>query len=379
MEMVTTQWTPGRGWLEPLPAWDGPQTLVIIFAGRGLQCALAPLSDITDIYPSSCITGCSTAGEILDDTVSDQTATVAVVRFASTNVRVVSESVTSPTDSYDAGVAVGARLCGMMPELTAAFVLSDGLVVNGSALVAGLSDGTLGKVMITGGLAGDGNHFERSWVIANGEPLTGHVTAVGLSGSKLVLGHGSQGGWDRFGPERLVTRSAGNVLLELDRQPALALYKKYLGERADGLPATALLFPLAIRPAAPGQRPVVRTVLAVDEAANSMTFAGDVPEGATVQLMSANLERLVDGAQDATVSAIADVAQPVLAIAISCVGRRLVLGARCEDELEAAYAVLPGRSRMVGFYSYGEIDAGIDGSCELQNQTMTVTTICESL
>jgi hypothetical protein len=374
MEAVTTQWVAGRGWLRPLPAWDGPRTLVIVFAGRALLCDPAPLREIADAYCNSYITGCSTAGEILDETVSDETVTVAVVRFQSTEIRVVSEPVASPHDSYEVGTRIGARLRELMPDLTATFVLSDGLVVNGGALVAGLADGTSGEVTITGGLAGDGSHFERSWVIVDGRPVTAHVTAVGLSGDNLGVGHGSQGGWDRFGPERQVTRSAGNVLLELDRQPALALYKKYLGERAEGLPATALLFP-----AAAGQRPVVRTILAVDEAAQSMTFAGDVPEGAIVQLMSANLERLIDGAQDAMANAVTDAVAPVLALAISCVGRRLVLGARCEDELEAAYSVLPEHSGMVGFYSYGEIDAGDRaGSCELQNQTMTVTTLWET-
>ena len=73
------------------------------------------------------------------------------------------------------------------------------------------------------------------------------MVAVGLYGEHVKLGHGSKGGWDTFGPERIVTKSDGNVLYELDDKPALALYKEYLGDRAAGLPGSALLFPLALR------------------------------------------------------------------------------------------------------------------------------------
>src|SRR5438876_246695 len=74
-----------------------------------------------------------------------------------------------------------------------------------------------------------------------------HDDAIGFYGDNVRVTHGSKGGWDIFGPERRVTKSSGNVLYELDGKPALKLYKDYLGERAKGLPATALLFPLAVR------------------------------------------------------------------------------------------------------------------------------------
>jgi hypothetical protein len=121
------------------------------------------------------------------------------------------------------------------------------LGVNGSRLAEGLATGTGGSAVITGGLAGDGSRFERTWVLVDGHPQVSHVTAIGLYGTALEVGYGSDGGWTVLGPERVITRSEGNVLLELDGHPALELYKSYLGERAVGLPATALLFPLAVR------------------------------------------------------------------------------------------------------------------------------------
>jgi len=247
-------------------------------------------------------------------------------------------------------------------------------------VAAGLVEGTGGRLPISGGLAADDDRFERTWVLADGKLVEGHLTAVALSGPTLRVGYGSRGGWETFGPVRRITRSAGNVLLELDGEPALDLYERYLGERAAGLPGTALLFPLALRtPDAPG-REVVRTILAVDPVARTMTFAGDVPEGSSAQLMTGTLDGLVTGAGQAAGAAVGgpDGDVPLLALAVSCVGRRLVLGRRTEDELEAVAGRLPVGSELVGFYSYGEISPADAGRCDLHNQTMTITTLAES-
>jgi hypothetical protein len=124
---------------------------------------------------------------------------------------------------------------------------------------------------------------------------------------------------------------------------------------------------------------LVRTVLAVDEADQSMTFAGDIPEGWRAQLMRSNADRLVDGAAAAASMCGAGLSGdgPMLSIAISCVGRRLVLGERTEEEIEATLDALPDGSELVGFYSYGEIAPAVGGAADLHNQTMTLTTIGE--
>ena len=233
---------------------------------------------------------------------------------------------------------------------------------------------------VTGGLAGDDARFQETFVMLDDAPRPGAIVGLGFYGDRLKVGIGSLGGWGPFGPDRVVTRSVGNVLYELDSQPALELYKRYLGEHAAGLPATGLLFPLGLRVEGSENR-LVRTILAVDDAERSMTFAGDVPEGATVQLMRANYERLVDGAAGAariSYEAIGS-SSPDLAVLISCVGRKLVLKQMIEEEVEGVRDVLGEQTRLTGFYSNGEIAPfGPTGNCELHNQTMTITTFSES-
>jgi len=205
------------------------------------------------------------------------------------------------------------------------------------------------------------------------------IVAIGFYGDSLQVGYGSRGGWDSFGPDRLVTRSKANILYELDGQSALELYKKYLGEQAKGLPATGLLFPLSISLNGGGKR-LVRTILSVSENDGSMTFAGDVPEGNYARLMKANFERLVDGAAESARQAQAlGSPDPDLAILVSCVGRKLVLKQRIDEEIESVQDALGPGAALTGFYSYGEIcPVGPDEKQpELHNQTMTVTTFSE--
>ncbi len=357
----------------PDAAMDTDQSLIVVFGASRID-VTAPIQALRARFPRSTIVGCSTAGEIHQTRVHDESIAALMIQLERSRLRTATAPLDGSGSSYEAGASISRQLAA--PDLRAVLVLSDGLDVDGSGLAAGLHASIGADVVVTGGLAADGERFEKTWVLNDDRPVDGLVTAVGLYGADLRVGHGSKGGWDIFGPERVVSRSEGNVLYELDGRPALALYKEYLGNRAAGLPTTALLFPLAIFRES-GER-VVRTVLAVDESTQSMRFAGDVPQGAISQLMRANFDRLVMGAADAAQSAVvAGATGDVVSLAVSCVGRRLVLKGRIEEETEAVLDVLPPDTRQIGFYSYGEISPGGRGNCELHNQTMTLTTLHE--
>ena len=363
---------------------DSDRTLVLVFSGLPAAELADPVLALRHRFPRSRIVGCSTAGEVLESTVRDGGICVAVARFERTTLSVAQAQVRGAGASYAAGVELARQLVaghGVPSDggtLAGVLVYSDGLNVNGSQLLQGLNHGLPEDVVVTGGLAGDADRFATTWVIADDRPTEGVVVAVGLHGDALVMGHGSRGGWDIFGPQRTVTRSHANVVEELDGEPALDLYERYLGDLARALPSSGLLFPLAISPD-PDAEALVRTMLAVDREARTITFAGDVPQGWTAQLMRADFERLVDGAAlaAAETGAMSQVVGECLAVAISCVGRRLVLKERVEEELEVAVDGLPDGAQLVGFYSYGEISPLATGRCDLHNQTMTLTTLAE--
>ena len=384
MKTEQRTWTQHHGWLPPTPGSLAQSAqLVLVFGSTAALGASHVVESIRTSYPTAYLLGCSTAGEICGTQVSDDSLVVTAILFEHTQLRTVQVSLDANHNSQQAGEflanalpqAIGADATA--EKLAHVLVLSDGLSVNGSDLARGLMKNLPAGVAVTGGLAGDGARFGETLVFNNGLPQKGVVAAVGLYGNRLKVGFGSLGGWDPFGPERLVTRSKGNVLFELDGRPALGLYKQYLGEHAKGLPATGLLFPLSVR-TTPEETPLVRTILAVDEQQQSMTFAGDVPEGAYARLTKANVERLVDGAEGAARASRADDVAPQLALLISCVGRKLVLKQRVEEEVEGVRSILGEQAALAGFYSYGEIAPFSRGArSELHNQTMTITTFAE--
>lgn len=377
MKLKTYRYDFKKGFSENMDkTLDSEETVVFIFGSPEFKDNPKAFSELKNTFPKSTFIGCSSAGEIFSDHVYDNSLSIAVAQFSHSKIKMV----TIPIDEMAHSFNIGKKIAGdlVAADLSGIFVLSDGLKINGSELVKGMSSELSQKISVTGGLAGDGSNFKETWILKDGMPSSGFVSAIGFYGNKIKLGHGSQGGWDIFGPERIVTKSEENVLYELDGKPALSLYKEYLGDKAAGLPATALLFPLQIRLNDRDEKRIVRTILAVDEKKQTMTFAGNIPQGALAQLMRANFERLVEGASSAADNLHIQDNDSRLAIAISCVGRRLVLGERIDEEVEATLDHLPPGTQQVGFYSYGEISPLVKGqSCELHNQTMTLTTISE--
>jgi hypothetical protein len=378
MRTEQCRWTEAKGWEPESPGVLGQSAqLALVFGGTSVLKKQGLLDEIKKAYPQAHVFGCSTAGEICDTQVSDDSLVVTAASFEHTRLEGVQIKVTEVGGSFQAGERLAQSLD--KNRLAHVLVLSDGLKINGSDLVKGLTKHLPEKTTITGGLSGDGGRFEDTLVLLDGPPKRDTIAVLGLYGDRLRVGYGSFGGWDAFGPDRLITKSEGNVLYELEGGSALELYKKYLGEHAQGLPATGLLFPLSLR-TKEGESGVVRTILSVSEEEQSMTFAGDVPEGAYVHLMKANFDRLIDGAVEAAKTSRSAIgsSSPDLAILISCVGRKMVLKQRIEEEVEGVRDALGDGTVLTGFYSYGEISPTMPGRpCKLHNQTMTVTTLSE--
>jgi hypothetical protein len=378
MKTKQYQYSLENGWKNGAPKTQdlNPQ-LIFAFGNRELLSKTKEFDNLKNEFKDAILVGCSTAGEIIGTEVHDNSLILTAVEFEKTKVNSVICKIESSKDSFVVGKELASKLNA--PDLVHVFVLSDGLNVNGSSLVAGLSSELAKNIAVTGGLAGDGAAFENTLIVSNQVVSSNLVIAIGLYSKELSVGYGSLGGWDIFGPERIVTKSVGNVLYELDGKSALTLYKEYLGEHSKELPASGLRFPLSIR-ASKDDKSVVRTILGISEEDKSITFAGDIPEGAFAQLMKANFDRLIDGAinaAEATREAVNDL-DADLAILISCVGRKIVLQQRIEEEVEGVEEVLGGNTVITGFYSYGEISPFTKGNnCELHNQTMTITAFKE--
>lgn len=352
--------------------------LVLAFGDPALVTDAGLFGHIRGLFPSAAIVSSSTAGEILQENVYDNSLVVTAIQFEKTKIRSRLSNIREHGSSYETGKHLMKAL--QADDLIAVFIISDGTHINGSELVAGFSENNPNCIPVTGGLAGDGARFTRTFAGLDQVPEEGNVVAVGFYGKNLSIGHGSFGGWDEFGPERTITRSDKNSLYEIDGRNALDLYKEYLGPYKEELPGSALLFPLSIRE--PGSTEhLVRTILRINEQERSMLFAGNLPEGSKVRLMKANFDRLINGSSTAAKNSFSTLnnSSPELALLVSCVGRKLILQERTDEEVQAVKQIFGDSTALAGFYSYGEISPfNPNTRCELHNQTMTITTFSES-
>lgn len=371
-------WTKEGGW-EPVGdrRLETPPQLVLVFGARSLIADNTIYQAIHDFYPQAYIVLCSTAGEIVDTAVRDDSISLTAIHFEKSTVRFAETTIANAEDS----LRVGKRLAEFLPveDLVHAMVFSDGLGVNGTLLVRGINESLPASVTVTGALVGDGTEFKQTLIGRDGPGASKRVVLLGFYGKSLSVGFGSAGGWEGSGNTHVITKSKGNILYELDGKPALSLYKEYLGDKQRELPSSALLFPLKLH--IDEKHDVVRTILGVDESAQSMTFAGDMPEGVTAEIMKADPGKLMNGASMAANASLKGIggAAPTLAILVSCVGRKLVLGKETADEVRAVRGVLGDATALSGFYSYGELCPASyeERRCLLHNQTMTITTFRE--
>ncbi|MGL5113097.1 MAG: FIST signal transduction protein, partial [Flavobacterium sp.] len=297
MKIIQAYLLQNKDWcyISPKIALENP--LILVFGNRAMLEDDAIIESIRKEFPYEHIVFGSTSGEILATTVFDDSITVTAVEFEKASFVVKRANILEY--SMDA-VKLGADLFSDFSEenLKHLFLVSEGSFVNGNALIQGIESNLQNKNIISGGMCGDGHKFEKTLASYKENPKSGEVIMIGFYGDSLEFSVASVGGWNTFGPERMITKSDKNVLYEIDGLPALELYKNYLGELAQQLPQASLLYPLNVTKENK-DRAVIRTVLSIDESNNSMTLAGDVPMNSKVQLMMASNDELVQGAFEA--------------------------------------------------------------------------------
>lgn len=382
MNLTQVVFSEEKGWNTTYKTTDfspGKANLVLAFSAKKLLSDTELTDSIQERYPNAEVVFCSTAGEIAGVHVDDDTIACTAIQFEKTSLKTTMLNIGDFKSSFELGSKIPEALG--VSGLKHILLISDGQLVNGTELTNGISEATPESVVITGGMAGDAANFSETIVGLNKEIGTGNVVGIGFYGDHLNVKYGTMGGWDEFGPHRIVTKSNGNILYELDGKSALDLYKKYLGPKANELPGSALLFPLSMQ-TTPEREPLVRTILSINEDDKSMIFAGDIPQGSTVRFMKSNFDRLIDGASIAASNSLDkenNHLKPQLVLLISCVGRKLVLDQRIEEEVEAVEEVFGKNVCYGGFYSYGELaPSQRNTKCDLHNQTMTLTTYFES-
>jgi len=349
--------------------------LLLVFAQKSLLADPAIFKKLKEHFNAAQIVSASTAGEIIGDESIEDAVLAIAIKMEQTPFTIVHQNIEQHANSYDLGLSLAKAL--KKDGLSYVMILSDGHIVNGSDLLDGIKSYLGEQLPMSGGMAGDGNLFS-STLVGFGEDIkNGHVVLIGFYGDALHICIDVQRGFNYFGPERVVTKSNKNILYDIDGTKALDLYKKYLGEYVDELPGSALLFPVAILN--DNDEPLVRTILSINEEDGSMVFAGNMPEGVTIRFMRSNLDQLINRAEEASKRVTDCVDDPDLLLVMNCVGRKIILGQRRGEEIEALSKSLKGNTILAGFYTYGEFSSWEkpEKTCDLHNQTVVVTAIKE--
>jgi hypothetical protein len=276
-------------------------------------------------------------------------------------------------DSLALGAAIG-RWGKSVFKNPAFLVVVSGIKRDGEQVVHGLLGEFPVQVPLFGGLAGDDAKFKETFAFTNRQATNDGAVVCVLDYDRISVEGLATSGWVGLGAPKTVTASEGNVVLAIDGEPALDVYKKYLNIRDEDLPGIGVEYPLQVM-RGDGTH-VLRAVVGVDYERHALFFAGTVPQGAQVRFSSSPGFETVDHARrDFETFAQTGGPAPDLLVFFSCMARHLALGPMVEDEIRAAQRIwnAPG----LGFFTYGEIGKNLVGRCDFYNQTCALVLLRE--
>ena len=360
-----------------LPNFEFDPDLIIHFGRGNLFNSGLFYRELRSRFNRAIIIGCGSGGHFHQAEIIDDDAAGIMFKFEKTKLRLESLPIKNSGQSFEVGCELGRKLASA--DLAGVFVLAEGLDINGDELMEGLSSALPRRAVVGGGMASDGTDFNATLVSANCEPRQHLVAAVGFYGDKIELNNCFETGWKRTGLQMKITSSSQNHAYEFDHQPAFEMYRERVGCEAAALHRDGLRFPILVSDPGNSRWPVIRTILASDQGSGRVTFAGDLPQGGTAEIMHAEISELIAAAKDVAIAAVSKrSSETMAAIIVSCIGRRTVLGDRAADEISEIQKHLPENLSYAGFYSNGEFSkCSNDPTARLLNQTVTCFTISE--
>ena len=352
------------GYLEKHDITDNTALLVQVFtSSTELDEIQDFLKEITTLLPTAALIGATTDGEICSGKVSIGKTVISLTQFTETQLTTV--LIETCQSSFETGRDLATAL--VKPDTKLIISFTDGLNCNGEAYLAGLSS-VAEDIIVAGGLAGDSNKFEVTYVFTKEHISANGAVGVSLQNSELILHTSHSFNWLKIGKKMTITKVKDNRVYSIDDLPAFEVYKKYLGEDiAQKLPSVGIEFPLIIQ-REDGE--IARAVLASHDD-GSLSFAGSFSVGDMVYFGYGDAEMILDRSIEAQY----DMSEtPIESIFIySCMARRRFMPNLIENEIKPFQEL----ADVAGFFTYGEFYT-CPAKKELMNQTMTLIGISES-
>jgi len=238
----------------------------------------------------------------------------------------------------------------------------DGLAGDGLAIIQGAQKVLGIDFEIVGGALGDEANFKHTYQYYNGKVYDNVVVGMLISDKgKIKTASGVRHGWESIGNRFKCTKSKGGVVYKFGNENALDFYRELLGkERGKKLPAIGLEYPMGLideKAKIEGYDYFqIRAPVGIDEKAKSVTFAASIPEGKDVTLTYSSRSTIINGSKLSAMQAKKTLkGKTKLILMFSCVARKLVLGRRTNEEINAVRKIFGRNVPIFGFYTYGEI------------------------
>jgi hypothetical protein len=255
-------------------------------------------------------------------------------------------------------------------EEPAFMVAVAGFLADGDQIINGIIQ-TMGRqVPLFGGLAGNEHLSEESLVFNSSHVISDGACALVFNQAVIDLQGVAVSGWKGIGTTKTITKSRENIVFEIDNEPVLDIYKKYLG--LDDDPLVLVEYPLLVM--RDDESYVIRGAGAINED-GSMAYTGTIQEGAKVRFsMPPGLE-IVDYSIEQISKVIKQDAGPDAVVLFSCKARHLALGPLIEDELSAIRELW--NAPTVGSFTCGEIGPHPNGQCDFHGTALVPVLIRE--
>ncbi len=374
----TDSYEAGREAVEELLDQLERPELVIAFVSATLDPARA-LAGINDGLPAGVeVVGCTSYAEINSEECLSGSVTVMGLRLEGLSFKPFCYRA-ERAEPHAAGAAFAREVKDFGGDLL--IVFPDGLELNSTRLLLGMQSVLGQQFPIVGGIAGDDAKFEKTYQFAGREALSGAVVGVALKGP-VELVSAARSGWHPIGKTRTATRvEDGNVLLELDGEPALEIYRQFLDHRWDEMPGVGVEFPIGVVGGVPGTQKMpdeqillLRAIKGIDDRRQAIIFGGDIPQGAELRMARATRDDVIAGADAAGAEVCARMPAPSLALVFDCMARKVALGARYREEVKRTFAALGPDVPKIGFHTFGELSP-VQGVTMHHDETFTIALI----
>lgn len=320
------------------------------------------------------IYGTTTNGEITDDEISSGAISILLLDLDPSYFSIHFEEFTNPNDASQK-IARQAKKKFSNPVFLIAcsdFTANYTALLNGFVSVAGE------HVEVYGGVAGDDLMNREFFVFTHGKSSNRGIVSVALDADKVLVKGKVISGWKSIGTIKIITKSEGNRIYEIDNKPAVEIITKYAGiseTPKDSTEASILISRTLSMNFLKEKGDPVTLMGLVHPEDGSITVHGESPTGTRLQFAVPPDFDIVDKMVDECSDLKKELTHIDASIVFSCSGRMDVLGPMVKEEIIGINNLWD--APLAGFFCNGEIGRPKGGSLEIHNLTVCCVALME--